>query len=245
MSTILGLVDGYSYSFRPKEPSSDESIAWDLQSRQTFGSCKAYYFLGTRIQRQYISILNLLSSLISGTGSCSSPEGGCPLHNNRATTKNQRQGLHDYIPNAEKGARETQKRSKPCFLTSLQATEARQRCWKMYNQCCITGTVRGTAGPKPTLHRKFPHLYIPSCIQGSSRYLPSTACPQLISGQWVLDKWPALCTDRGPDGNCSHEYTGYHQICCLNNMIPLRADLSVLWREYYVGVDVWVSLLTP
>jgi hypothetical protein len=75
MSTVLGLVDGYSYSFRPKEPSSDESIAWDLQSRQTFGSCKAYYFLGTRIQRQYISILNLLSSLISGTGSCSSPEG--------------------------------------------------------------------------------------------------------------------------------------------------------------------------
>ena len=68
MSTVLGLVDGYSYSFRPKEPSSDESIAWDLQSRQTFGSCKAYYFLGTRIPGQYISILNLLSSLISGTG---------------------------------------------------------------------------------------------------------------------------------------------------------------------------------
>jgi hypothetical protein len=50
-----------------------------------------------------------------------------------------------------------------------------------------------------------------------------------------------MCTDRGPDDNCTHDYTGYHQICSLNNMIPLRTDIHGLWDEYEIGVDVNVN----
>jgi len=47
-----------------------------------------------------------------------------------------------------------------------------------------------------------------------------------------------MCTDRGPDDNCTHDYTGYHQICSLNHMIPLCTDIRALWDEYEIGVDV-------
>lgn len=51
-----------------------------------------------------------------------------------------------------------------------------------------------------------------------------------------------LCTDNGPDGDYSHEYTGHHQmISCLNNMIPLRTDVRFLWDAYEVGADIFVS----
>ena len=46
MSTLVALDSGYNGLFQPKQPSPDESIPWDLQSRQTFGNCKAYDFLG-------------------------------------------------------------------------------------------------------------------------------------------------------------------------------------------------------
>jgi hypothetical protein len=52
MSTVLVLFGGYNYLFRPKQPSLEESIPWDLQSRQMFGNCKAYDFIGMCIPRQ-------------------------------------------------------------------------------------------------------------------------------------------------------------------------------------------------
>lgn len=70
LNTVILLVGGYSYFFRPKQPSPDDSIPWDLQSRQTFGNCKAYDFLGMCIPNQCAeTLLNFLSSLISGMGS--------------------------------------------------------------------------------------------------------------------------------------------------------------------------------
>jgi hypothetical protein len=48
--------------------------------------------------------------------------------------------------------------------------------------------------------------------------------------------------DRGPDNDCNHAFTGYHQICCLNNMIPLCADIHCLWDVYEIGIDVNVRL---
>jgi len=62
--------------------------------------------------------------------------------------------------------------------------------------------------------------------------------PFAYQDTWVLQGWPEYCSDRGPEGNCSHDYTGYHQICCLNNMIPLRADVHRLWDVYEIGVDI-------
>ena len=67
----------------------------------------------------------------------------------------------------------------------------------------------------------------------------------LISGQWVSNGWSRFCTDLGPGNRPSHEYTGYHQICCLNNMIPLRSDVHTLWDAYEIGVDIRVSTLIP
>ena len=64
---------------------------------------------------------------------------------------------------------------------------------------------------------------------------------KLIFGQWVADGWPSICTDHGPNSDDKHNYTGYHQICCLNNMIPLCADAYFLWDSYKIGVDVSVS----
>ena len=51
-----------------------------------------------------------------------------------------------------------------------------------------------------------------------------------------------MCNDRGPDNNCTHDYTGYQQICSLNNMVPLRTDVHSLWGEYEIGVDVNVNI---
>jgi hypothetical protein len=61
-----------------------------------------------------------------------------------------------------------------------------------------------------------------------------------VDSEWVLQGWPEYCSDRGPEGDCSHDYTGYHQICCLNN-IPLRADVHRLWDVYEIGVDIHAS----
>ena len=68
---------------------------------------------------------------------------------------------------------------------------------------------------------------------------------ELISGQWVSYNWPLTCTDRGPDNRNHHDYTGYNQICCLSNMILLRADVHLLWDAYKIGVDTFVSPPTP
>ena len=53
--------------------------------------------------------------------------------------------------------------------------------------------------------------------------------PELISGQWKAENWERSCTDKGPGNDCEHGYTGYHQICSLNNMIPLRSDVRSLF----------------
>jgi len=104
-----------------------------------------------------------------------------------------------------------------------RATKAPQRCWEMYKECCITGT--GQLLECDTL--KPPDII---------------AChifPYAYRDQWVSKKWSTACTDCGPDGKCSHEYTDFHQICCLNNMIPLRADIQKLWDANEIGVDIW------
>ena len=54
-----------------------------------------------------------------------------------------------------------------------------------------------------------------------------------------------LCTDHGPDGQNRHEYTGWHHICCLNNMASVRSDLHELFDAFEIGIDfhVRISLL--
>jgi HNH endonuclease len=127
------------------------------------------------------------------------------------------------------------------MLSSLQATKAPQRCWEMYKQCCITG--RGPLlqndvikPPDIIACHIFPHAY----RDAVSTFLDRLSA-ELISGQWVASEWSKYCTDSGPDDKCSHKYTGYHQICCLNNMIPLRSDVHALWDAYEIEVDVSVS----
>jgi hypothetical protein len=53
MATLIDLDDDYNRLFQPNQPAPDESIPWDLQSRQPFGNCKAYDFLGVCVPRQY------------------------------------------------------------------------------------------------------------------------------------------------------------------------------------------------
>ena len=115
----------------------------------------------------------------------------------------------------------------------------------MYKQCCITG--RGqllkndiTKPPDIIACHIFPIAYQPAV---SIFFNHSSA--ELMSSQWVSMGWSMSCTDRGPDGNCIHDYTGYHQICCLNNMIPLRSDVHDLWDAYEIGVDVYVNIYVP
>ena len=57
MATLVGQPDGYKVHFQPKQPSVGELIPFDLRSRQTFGNCKAYDFLGACIPHQHIGIL--------------------------------------------------------------------------------------------------------------------------------------------------------------------------------------------
>ncbi len=98
MDTLVALASGYKGFFQPKQPSTDESIPWDLQSRRTFGNSKAYDFLGAYIPRQYLAFffrLTLLSSLIPGTDSSPSSTGKHPLRTNITTTTSQKkQGGH-------------------------------------------------------------------------------------------------------------------------------------------------------
>ena len=60
--------------------------------------------------------------------------------------------------------------------------------------------------------------------------------------QWVDGNWEQQCKDHGPDGRVNHNFTGYHHICCLNNMIPLRADVHELFDSFEIGIDVQVCL---
>jgi len=46
-----------------------------------------------------------------------------------------------------------------------------------------------------------------------------------------------LCTDHGPDGQNRHEHTGWHHICCLNNMASVRSDLRELLDAFEIGID--------
>jgi hypothetical protein len=64
----------------------------------------------------------------------------------------------------------------------------------------------------------------------------------LISGQWVSEDLSTYCDDRGPNNNCEFKYTGFNQMCCLNNMTPLRSDVHDLFDAYEIVVDIFVSL---
>jgi hypothetical protein len=52
--------------------------------------------------------------------------------------------------------------------------------------------------------------------------------------------WERQCLDHGPTGRVDSDFTGYHHICCLNNMIPLRADVHALFDENEIGIDTHV-----
>lgn len=51
------------------------------------------------------------------------------------------------------------------------------------------------------------------------------------------------CRDNGPDGLGLHQDVGFQRICSLSNMIPLRADIHLLFDAYEFGIDVNVSLI--
>ncbi|KAH9969241.1 hypothetical protein BJV74DRAFT_799381 [Russula compacta] len=178
MDTIVALSIGYSGLFQLKQPSSEDSIPLDLQSRPTFGNCKTYDCLGISTPVDTQACEACLARCSSGIPS--------PVQN-----KN-------------------------------WASKAPQRCWDMYKQCCITG--RGpllkndvTKPPDIISCHIFPHAY---------------------HNNWVSSRWLTCCTNNGPDNKVSHEYTGYHQICCLNNMILLRSDVHNLFGAYEIGVDI-------
>jgi hypothetical protein len=112
----------------------------------------------------------------------------------------------------------------------------------MYRQCCITGDgmmFNNSNKKLPDINscHIFPYAHWKS-VSTSSKHLS----PELIPSQWVSSGWQSLCTDTGLDDNCTHDYTGYHQICSLNNMISLRSDVHDLWDDYEIGVDVNVNV---
>jgi hypothetical protein len=99
IATLVRRTEGYTVRFRPREPYVGEVIHFDLQSRQTFGDCKAYDFQSACISHQHIGILFpliLLSSLIHRTGGSRSATGRShlPVPRNRSTTSSPKQIRH-------------------------------------------------------------------------------------------------------------------------------------------------------
>lgn len=68
---------------------------------------------------------------------------------------------------------------------------------------------------------------------------------ELIFLQWLASGFEKLCTDHGPDGQNRHEYTGWHHICCLNNMAAVRSDLHELFDAFEIGIDFHVGYFSP
>ena len=116
---------------------------------------------------------------------------------------------------------------------------ASERCWEVHKKCCITGT-KGIAGSKPkdnvSMHI-WQHAY-----QDEVCSLFSHLWVVLIFLQWLASGFEQLCTDHGPDGQNRHEYTGWHHICCLNNMASVRSDLHELFDAFELGIDFHVGI---
>ena len=64
----------------------------------------------------------------------------------------------------------------------------------------------------------------------------------LIFLQWLASGIEGRCTDHGPDGQNRHEYTGWHHIYCLNNMVSVRPDLHELFDTFEIGIDFNVDI---
>ncbi|KAI0251707.1 hypothetical protein BJV78DRAFT_1352930 [Lactifluus subvellereus] len=57
---------------------------------------------------------------------------------------------------------------------------------------------------------------------------------------WAERRYDNQCQDHGPtDHHLDHDYIGYLHICCLNNMIPLRADIHALFDAHQIGIDTY------
>jgi hypothetical protein len=67
----------------------------------------------------------------------------------------------------------------------------------------------------------------------------------MMSEQWVDLDWERKCLDHGPTGSTGsnrRSFTGYHHMCCLNNMIPPRSDVREIFNAFEIGIDVHVHL---
>ena len=147
---------------------------------------------------------------------------------------------------ADKVSSPKQNRARVCFTTHcgsstkiMQASMASERCWEVHKKCCITGT-KGIAGSKP---RDIVSMHIwQHAYQDEVCLLFSHLFVVLILFQWLASGFEQLCTDHGPDGHSRHEYTGWHHICCLNNMACVRSDIHELFDAFELGIDFHVGI---
>ncbi|KAH9994670.1 hypothetical protein BJV77DRAFT_994047 [Russula vinacea] len=103
-----------------------------------------------------------------------------------------------------------------------RARKAPRRCWEVYRRCCITGTTSTSIRNDQPIDVIIHHIF-----------------PRVHWDLWLQANYGAQCPDHGPTGHeLDSDYIGYHHMCCLNNMIPLRRDLHILFDLYEVGIDV-------
>jgi hypothetical protein len=65
-----------------------------------------------------------------------------------------------------------------------------------------------------------------------------------MSEQWIDENWERQCRDHGPTGHPNHDFTGYHHMCCLNNMIPLRANVHELFNTFEIAIYAHVRFVS-
>lgn len=184
MNAIILLDSGPSYFFRPRGSSSAELIALDTDSREIFGNCKEYDLLfiysgmaPSHVKRDKIHLKRFLlrpkisnkantpsmlpTYTVSDTPFPMTPSGSCSSISTESTpinTQSQAHGSHT--------AHHSSEISSPMQNQTQvnRAAKAPQRCWEMYEQCCITSTgplVEGHTSMPPDIIAAhiFPYAY--------------------------------------------------------------------------------------
>jgi len=140
----------------------------------------------------------------------------------RVTVKVQRQK-----PSRKGSQSSTPVSGAPTTIDSTErASKAQNRCWETYMRCCITGETNYEGDDRPSM--KPPDIQCAHIFNHAYR------------DDWVRGDWEYCCTDHGPPGDqigLSHSYVGFHHICCLSNMIPLRNDVHALFDAHRIGID--------
>lgn len=253
MSTVIRVLQGYSAFFRPRLGTGlSHLVEWNVESRELFDDCKKYDLLVALVGDEeprdpgpdifYVPIVlrprvpsrhpTPVISPARTPGASTPPEASLaltpalpPEGENNVPSKEVMSDIGGNLSETRQARAARRSDGIPSPKQSKgRATQASQRCWEVYRRCCITGlTAIAGSEDKPkdivTAHI-FQHAY---------------------QDMWIAGGWEVLCTDHGPPGVSQfrrHDYTGYHHICCLNNMVCVRSDLHELIDSFEVGVDV-------